>query len=314
MSRRERLFLLSTRTLLALCGLCFGRLLVRRGLDRFWFAQPHLDLHHLEFPLGVEALYVDLGRRNLALGLAGTELADSLGLVGGLADRLPSLLQVAGGVGEGDVGAGLVGRPEGTGALVLLHQRGAFAHHVVVAAFLVAEGLLQLLGVLAGFFETRLDVREARLGLLFLLDNLDGGLPLAPARKLAGLAFLDGQGLLLGDGVVGEHLLVGHGAGRRDLQLLQVLEFVLYGVLEQYLGIALLDPGEKPPEETADSPCKSSHLRRHPRQSLRLQITSWIISSVRETPLEVSAGACCTEATRYVSLWRTPAGEDYGAG
>src|SRR5215211_8153206 len=101
MSRRERFFLLSTRTLLVRCG-----------LDRFWFAQPHLDLHHLEFLLGVEALYVDLGRRYLALGLAGTELADSLGLVGGLADGLPRLLQVAGGVGEGDVGAGLVGRPE----------------------------------------------------------------------------------------------------------------------------------------------------------------------------------------------------------
>src|ERR687893_579145 len=146
MSRRERLFLLSTQTLLALAGRGIGGLLVRRGLDRFRFAQAHLDLHHLEFPLGVEALYVDLGRRYLALGLAGTELADGLGLVGGLADGLPRLLEVAGRVGEGDVGPGLVGRPEGAGALVLLHQRGAFAHHVVVAALLVAEGLLQLLG------------------------------------------------------------------------------------------------------------------------------------------------------------------------
>src|SRR5215210_7286664 len=206
MSRRERFFLLSTRTLLALSGRGFGRLLVRRGLDGFRLAQAHLDLHHLEFPLGVEALYVDLGRRYLALGLAGTELTDSLGLVGGLADRLPRLLQVAGGVGEGDVGAGLVGRPEGARALVLFHERGPLAHHLVVAALLVAEGLLQLLRVLAGLLQTRLNIDEARLRLLLLLDHLDGGLPLAPARELAGLALLDGQRLLLRNRVVGQHL------------------------------------------------------------------------------------------------------------
>ena len=71
-------------------------LLGRRGLDRFGLAQAHLDLHHLELPLGVEPLYVDLGRRYLALGLAGAELAYGLRLVGGLADGLPRLLQVAG--------------------------------------------------------------------------------------------------------------------------------------------------------------------------------------------------------------------------
>ena len=95
-------------------------------------------------------------------------------------------------------------------------------------------------------------------------DDLDRGFPLAPAGELAGLAFLDGEGLLLCDGVVGEHLLVGHRAGRGDLELLQVLELVLDGVLQQYLRVALLDPGEKPPEETANSPCKSSHLCRPP--------------------------------------------------
>src|SRR5215213_1291983 len=155
-SRRERFFLLSTRTLLALLGLRFDHLVVGRGLDRL--AQAHLDLHHLELPLGVESLYVDLGRRYLALGLARAELADGLGLVGGLADGLPRLLQVARGVGEGDVGAGLVGGPEGAGALMLLHQGRTLAHHVVVAALLVTEGLLQLLGVLAGLFQTRLDI------------------------------------------------------------------------------------------------------------------------------------------------------------
>src|SRR5918998_1086651 len=90
------------------------------------------------------------------------------------------------------------------------------------------------------------------------------GLLLTPARELAGLAFLDGQGLLLCASVVGEHLLVGHRSGRRDLKLLQVLEFVLDGVLEQYLRVALLDPREEPPEETANSPSKSSHLCRPP--------------------------------------------------
>src|SRR5215216_1341872 len=139
---------------------------------------------------------------------------------------------------------------------MLLHQGCTFAHHVVVATLLVAERLLQLLGVLAGLFETRLDFGEARLCLLLLLDDLDCGLPLAPARELAGLTLLDGQGLLLCDSVVGEHLLVGHRAGRRDLELLQVLELILDGVLKQYLRVALLDPGEKPPEETANSPRK----------------------------------------------------------
>src|SRR5215216_2777087 len=147
---------------------------------------------------------------------------------------------------------------------MLLHQGCTFAHHVVVATLLVAERLLQLLGVLAGLFETRLDFGEARLCLLLLLDDLDCGLPLAPARELAGLTLFDGQGLLLCDGVVGEHLLVGHRAGRCDLELLQVLELILDGVLEQYLRVALLDPGEKPPEETANSPRKSSHLCRPP--------------------------------------------------
>src|SRR5215203_829332 len=147
---------------------------------------------------------------------------------------------------------------------MLLHQSRTFAHHVVVAALLVPERLLQLLGVLAGLFETRLDICEAGLGLLLLLDDLDCGLPLAPARELAGLALFDGQGLLLCDSIVGEHLLVGHRAGRGDLKLLQVLKFILDGVLEQYLRVALLDPGEKPPEETANSPRKSSHLCRPP--------------------------------------------------
>ena len=101
---------------------------------------------------------------------------------------------------------------------MLLHQRGTFAHHVVVTALLVAEGLLQLLGVLAGIFQTGLDFCEARLRLLLLLDDLDGGLPLAPAGELAGLALFDGQGLLLCNSVVGEHLLVGHGARRGDLE------------------------------------------------------------------------------------------------
>ena len=82
--------------------------------------------------------------------------------------------------------------------------------------------------------------------------------------ELAGLALFDGEGLLLCDGVVGEHLLVGHRAGRSDLELLQVLELILDGVLQQYLRVALLDPGEKPPEETANSPRKSSHLCRPP--------------------------------------------------
>src|SRR5215204_6406119 len=95
-SRRERFFLLSTRTLLGLLGLRHRCLLGWCGLDRFRLAQAHLDLHHLELPLGVEPLYVDLGRRYLALGLAGAELSYGLSLVGGLADRLPRLLQVAG--------------------------------------------------------------------------------------------------------------------------------------------------------------------------------------------------------------------------
>jgi hypothetical protein len=201
---------------------------------------------------------------------------------------LPGLFKVARGVGEGDVGAGLVGCPEGAGALVLLHERSPLAHHVVVAALLVAERLLHLLGVLAGLFETRLDIYQARLGFLFLLDHLDGGLPLAPACEFAGLAFLDGQDLLLRDGVVGEHLLVGHRAGRRDLELLQVLKLVLDRVLEQYLGVALLDPGEEPPEETANSPSKSSHLCRPPPAVVTPAKSSWIISSVRTTPERVS--------------------------
>ena len=69
---------------------------------------------------------------------------------------------------------------------MLLHQGRTFAHHVVVAALLVAERLLQLLGVLAGIFQTRLDIREARLRLLLLLDDLDRGFPLAPARRARG--------------------------------------------------------------------------------------------------------------------------------
>ncbi len=106
---------------------------------------------------------------------------------------------------------------------MLFHEGGPLAHHVVVAALLVAEGLLHLLGVLAGLLETALYLRQARLRLLFLLDHLDGGLPLAPARKLARLALLGYEDLLLRGGVVGEHLLVGHRAGRRDLQLFQVI-------------------------------------------------------------------------------------------
>src|SRR5215217_1762236 len=86
------------------------RTIRRRGMSRFTtrlptpallgLTQSHLDLHHLELLLGVEPLDVDLGRRYLALGIARTELADGLGLVGGLADRLPRLVQVARGVGE----------------------------------------------------------------------------------------------------------------------------------------------------------------------------------------------------------------------
>src|SRR5918995_3464587 len=164
-SRRERFLLLSTRTLLGLLGLRHRCLLGWRGLDGFRLTQAHLDLHHLELPLGVEPLYVDLCRRYLALGLACAELTDGLRLVGGLADRLPRLFQVAGGIGEGDVGAGLVGGTQGAGALVLLHQGCTFAHHVVVATLLVAERLLQLLRILARLFQTRLDFGEARLRL-----------------------------------------------------------------------------------------------------------------------------------------------------
>jgi hypothetical protein len=165
--------------------------------------------------------------------------------------------------------AGVVGCAQGAGPLVFFHEGGPLAHHVVVAAFLVAEGLLHLLGVFAGLFEAALYLRQARLGLLLLLDHLDGGLPLAPAGELARLALLDGQDLLLGGGIVGEHLLVGHRARRRYLQLFEVLELVLDGVFEQYLGVALLDPGEKAPEETADRPKKSSHLRRPPPAVVR---------------------------------------------
>ena len=204
-------------------ALMTGRRLLGRRLDGLRLAQAHLDLHHLQLPLCVEALYVHLGGGYLALGLARAELADGLGLVGGLADRLPGLLQVARGVREGDVRAGVVGGTQGPGPLVLLHEGGPLAHHVVVAALLVAEGLLHLLGVLAGLLETARYLRQARLRLLLLLDHLDGCLPLAPAGELARLALLDGQDLLLRGGVVGEHLLVGHRTGRRDLQLLQVI-------------------------------------------------------------------------------------------
>jgi hypothetical protein len=50
--------------------------------------------------------------------------------------------------------------------------------------------------------------------------------------------------------VVGEHLLVGHRAGRRHLKLLEVVELVLDGSFEQDLGVTLLDPGEQAPEES----------------------------------------------------------------
>ena len=75
-----------------------------------------------------------------------------------------------------------------------------------------------------------------------------------PNATLAGLALLDGEDLLLARGVVGQHLLVGHRAGGGHLELLEVFELVLHGVLEQYLGIALLDPREKFPEKAADRP------------------------------------------------------------
>src|SRR5687767_7932731 len=192
---------------------------------------------------------------------------------------------------------------------MLLHQSRAFAHHIVVAALLVAERLLQLLGVLAGLFEACLDICETGLPLLLLLDDLDCGLPLASARELAGLALFDGQGLLLCDSIVGEHLLVGHRAGRRDLELLQVLELVLDGVLEQYLRVALLDPGEKPPEETAYSPRKSSHLCRPPPAVVTpaKSVVDYIIGtndlrrgfSVRPCSGRLPAGCLCRPG-----LWR----------
>src|SRR5918998_5224403 len=218
------------------------------------FAQAHLYLHHLELTLGIEAFYVYLGGSYLALGLAGAELADGLGLVGGLADRLAGLLEGPAGVGEGDLGARVVRGAQGACPLVLLHQGGPLAHDVVVAALLVAEGPLHLLGVLARLLESGLYIDELRLGLLLLLDHLDGGVTLAATGELPGLALLDGEDLLLARGVVGEHLLVGHRAGRGHLQLLEVLELVLHGVLEQYLWVALLDPREKLPEKAADRP------------------------------------------------------------
>src|SRR5215210_5949091 len=89
---------LPTRALLGLFDL--GRLLGRGGFDLLGLTQSHLDLHHLELLLGVESFDVDLGRRYLALGIARAELADGLGLVGGLTDRLPRLLEVARGVRE----------------------------------------------------------------------------------------------------------------------------------------------------------------------------------------------------------------------
>src|SRR4028119_203653 len=99
-----------------------GRRLGGRYL--LWFAQAHLYLHHLELALGVEALDVYLGGGYLALGLAGAELADGLGLVGGLAYGLAGLLEVPAGVGEGDLGPRVVGGAERPGALVLLPKGG----------------------------------------------------------------------------------------------------------------------------------------------------------------------------------------------
>ena len=147
-------------------------------------------------------------------------------------------------VGEGDARAGLVGGAQGPGPLVLFHEGGPLAHHVVVAALLLAEGPLHLLRVLAGLLEAALDLGQGGLGLLFLLDDLDRRLPLAPGGELPGLPLLGGHDLLLRRGVVGQHLLVGHRARRGHLQLLEVVQLVLDGVLEQDLGVALLDPRE----------------------------------------------------------------------
>src|SRR5918999_87185 len=89
--------LLATRLLLGwlLDGDPLGRHLFGwSGLQRLGLSEAHLELDHLQLSLGVEPLYIYLGGGDLALGLAGAELAYRVGLVGGLPDRLSGLLQV----------------------------------------------------------------------------------------------------------------------------------------------------------------------------------------------------------------------------
>ena len=95
---------------------------------------------------------------------------------------------------------------------------------------------------------------------MFLLDDLDGRLPLPAGGEFPRLPLPDGDRLLLLGGVVRQHLLIGHSARRRHLQLLEVVELILDGVLEEYLRVALLDPGEEPAKEPPDRPRKPSHI------------------------------------------------------
>ena len=125
--------------------------------------------------------------------------------------------------------------------------------------------MLHLLGVLPGLLDPGLDLGQRSLGLLLLLDDLYGGLPLSPGGQLPRLALLDRHDLLFGGSVVCEHLLVGHRSGRRHLKLLEVVQLVLYGRFEQDLGVTLLDPSEQAPEESTYCSAKSTHCATHPR-------------------------------------------------
>jgi hypothetical protein len=106
---------------------------------------------------------------------------------------------------------------------VLLHQGRPLTYEVVVAPFLLPESLLHLLGVAPGLHEATLDLLQARLRLLLLLDDLEGRLPLPPRRELPRLSLFNGDGLLLLCGVARQHLLVGHRPRGRHLELLQVI-------------------------------------------------------------------------------------------